>query len=49
MARLLRTRRVEVVVLEATSDFWRGVYYVLQPHLNLMLVNPQHLKGCPDQ
>jgi transposase len=41
----LMTRRVEVVVLEATSDYWRSVYYPLQPHLNLMLVNPQHLKG----
>lgn len=38
-------RRVEVVVLEATSDYWRYVYYTLQPRLNLMLVNPQHLKG----
>jgi len=41
----LTERRVEVVALEATSDYWRGVYYVLQPHLNVMLVNPQHLKG----
>lgn len=38
-------REVEVVVMEATSDYWRGVYYLLQPHLNLMLVNPAHLKG----
>lgn len=38
-------RRVEVVVMEATSDYWRAVYYLLQPHLNLMLVNPAHLKG----
>ncbi|MGI5251892.1 IS110 family transposase [Actinacidiphila glaucinigra] len=37
--------RVEVVVLEATSDYWRSVYYMLQPHLNLVLVNPAHLKG----
>ncbi|WP_165615859.1 IS110 family transposase [Parafrankia irregularis] len=41
----LLERRVEVVVLEATSDDWRAVYYVLQPDLNLMLVNPSHLKG----
>ncbi|MFE5326006.1 transposase [Embleya sp. NPDC056575] len=38
-------RRVEVVVMEVTSDYWRGLYYLLQPHLNLMLVNPAHLKG----
>lgn len=41
----LSDRRVEVVVLEATSEYWRSVYYLLQPELNLMLVNPQHLKG----
>jgi hypothetical protein len=34
-----------VTVLEATSDYWRAVYYTLQPQLNLMLVNPAHLKG----
>jgi transposase len=38
-------RQVEIVVMEATSDYWRSVYYQLQPHLNLMLVNPSHLKG----
>lgn len=39
-------RRVEVVVLEATSDYWRAVYYPLQDNgLNLMLVNPSHLRG----
>jgi transposase len=32
-------------VLEATSDYWRTVYYTLQPRLNLMLVNPAHLRG----
>ncbi|MET8509671.1 transposase [Streptomyces sp. NPDC004787] len=41
----LLERQVEVVVMEATSDYWRSVYYLLQPHLNLMLVNPAHLKG----
>lgn len=45
LLRWLTDRQVEVVVLEATSDYWRTVYYTLQPHLNLMLVNPQHLKG----
>ncbi|MFE6173708.1 transposase [Streptomyces sp. NPDC056464] len=33
------------MAMEATSDYWRPVYYLLQPHLNLMLVNPAHLKG----
>lgn len=47
--RRLRTwlvqRRVELVVLEATSDYWRAVYYTLQESLRLMLVNPAHLRG----
>ncbi len=42
----LRERAVEVVALEATSDYWRAVYYPLQDGgLNLMLVNPSHLRG----
>ena len=35
-----------MVALEATSDYWRAVYYPLQDAgLNLMLVNPAHLRG----
>ncbi|HEY1439482.1 MAG TPA: IS110 family transposase [Mycobacterium sp.] len=42
----LTHREVEVVALEATSDYWRAVYYPLQDGgLNLMLVNPAHLRG----
>jgi len=42
----LLERAVEVVVLEATSDYWRAVFYPLQDAgLNLMLVNPAHLRG----
>jgi transposase len=36
----------EVVALEATGDYWRAVYCPLQDAgINLMLVNPSHLKG----
>ena len=36
----------EVVALEATSDYWRAVYYPLQDAgLNVMLINPAHLRG----
>jgi transposase len=45
LADWLVERRVEVVVLEATSEYWRTIYYTLQPRLNLMLVNPAHLRG----
>jgi transposase len=42
----LLEQRVELVVMEATSDYVRPVYYPLQDaSLNLMLVNPAHLKG----
>jgi transposase len=42
----LAERTVEVIALEATSDYWRAVYYPLQDAgLNLMLVNPAHLRG----
>ena len=42
----LSEHAVEVVALEATSDYWRAVYYPLQDAgLNLMLVNPAHLRG----
>lgn len=41
----LTERRVELAVMEATSDYWRPVYYTLQESLNVMLVNPAHLKG----
>jgi transposase len=42
----LADRAVEVIALEATSDYWRAVYHPLQDAgLNLMLVNPAHLRG----
>lgn len=46
LALWLAERAVEVVALEATSDYWRCVFYPLQDAgLNLMLVNPAHLRG----
>jgi transposase len=46
LAAWLVERGVEVVALEATSDYWRCVLYPLQDAgLNLMLVNPAHLRG----
>ncbi|WP_211244230.1 IS110 family transposase [Actinospica robiniae] len=46
LASWLLERAVEVVALEATSDYWRCVFYPLQDAgLNLMLVNPAHMRG----
>jgi transposase len=35
------------VVLEATGDYWRGVYYRLEDTLHVMSVNAAHAKGLP--
>jgi transposase len=38
---------VSLVVLEATSDYWRGAFYLLEDELNVILVNAAHAKGLP--
>jgi transposase len=43
----LIAERVSLVVLEATGDYWRGAYYLLEDDLNVMLVNAAHAKGLP--
>jgi len=40
-------QQVTLVVLEATGDYWRGVYYLLEDTLNVMLVNAAHARGLP--
>jgi transposase len=35
------------VVLEATGDYWRGAFYLLEDCLNVILVNAAHAKGLP--
>ena len=40
-------QQVTLVVLEATGDYWRGVDYLLEDTLNVMLVNAAHAKGLP--
>jgi transposase len=36
-----------LVVLEATGDYWRGAFYLLEDCLNVILVNAAHVKGLP--
>lgn len=43
----LLAERVELVVLEATGDYWRPVFYLLENDLNVVLVNAAHAKGLP--
>ncbi len=39
--------RVTLVVMEATSDYWKPVFYLLEEALNVELVNAAHAKGLP--
>jgi transposase len=40
-------QKVTLVVLEATGDYWRGAFYLLEDCLNVILVNAGHAKGLP--
>ncbi|MFE7120951.1 IS110 family transposase [Streptomyces sp. NPDC057654] len=39
--------RVTLVVIEATSDYWKPYYYVLADELNVILVNARQVKNLP--
>lgn len=43
----LTASKVTLVVLEATSDYWRAPFYLLEDELNVILVNAAHAKGLP--
>ncbi|MFN7999406.1 MAG: IS110 family transposase [Bryobacteraceae bacterium] len=45
LAGWLAEHRVTHVVMEATGVYWRPVWNVLEGRLELMLVNPQHVKA----
>ena len=38
---------VTLVVMEATGDYWKPFYYLLDPVLNVMLVNARHARNLP--
>ena len=41
-------QKVTLVIMEATSDYWRPFYYVLEDGpFEIMLVNPRHVKNLP--
>jgi len=42
-------QRVSCVVMEATGDYWKPFYYVLEdlPAVEVMLVNARHVKALP--
>src|SRR6476661_6614182 len=43
----LVAEQVSLVVVEATGDYWRGAFYLLEDQLNVILVNAAHAKGLP--
>lgn len=45
----LIAEKVTCVVMEATSDYWKPFYYLLEdlPGVELMLVNARHVKNLP--
>ena len=48
LAGMLITARVQLVAMEATSDYWKPVFYRLEAHgLNVMLVNAKHFRHVP--
>jgi transposase len=43
----LRCERVTLVVMEATSDYWKPPYYVLEDHVECWVVNAAQVKHLP--
>jgi transposase len=45
----LAAQRVTCVVMEATGDYWKPFYYLLEdlPDVEVMLVNARHVKALP--
>lgn len=43
----LVAERVSLVVMEATGDYWRSPFYLLEDVLNVELINAKHAKALP--
>ncbi len=43
----LLAARVTLIVIEATSDYWKPFHYVLSEGLNVILVNARQVKNLP--
>jgi transposase len=35
------------VAMESTGEYWKPVYYLLEGHVELLLVNARHIKAVP--
>jgi transposase len=43
----LQTHRVPVVALESTGVYWKPIFNLLESHMDVILVNPEHIKKVP--
>ena len=43
----LLAEKVSLVVMEATGDYWRSPYYLLEDALNVELINAKQAKAMP--
>lgn len=47
MSDWLQAERVDLVVMEATGDYWKPVFYLLEEHFTVWLVNARDIKKVP--
>ncbi len=47
LIRWLKAFGVTHVAMESTGVYWKPVYYVLEDHLDIILVNARHIKNVP--
>jgi transposase len=47
LADWLAEQGVTHVALESTGVYWRPVWHVLEPSVELILANPQHVRAVP--
>lgn len=43
----LESLHIEMVAMESTGVYWRPIFNLLEAHLNVILVNAQHMKAVP--
>jgi hypothetical protein len=47
LCQFIVSTQATVVVMEATSDYWKPFYYLMEESLPVMLVNAKHARNIP--
>ncbi len=47
LADWLRCHQVQLVAMEATSSYWKPVFYLLEHDMDCWLLNARHMKAVP--